>query len=95
MSHERKLYITSGTNEEHFVSVYRVYFVNTNIWCEYVKCSILYKRDGLRFTTCACYSWEMALNVGLDVPFDNMQNWKEIQEQAREIKNAKAYITTD
>jgi hypothetical protein len=24
---------------------------------------------------CACYSWEMALNVGLDASFDNVKDW--------------------
>jgi hypothetical protein len=23
-----------------------------------------------------CYTWEMALHAGLDVSFDNMQDWK-------------------
>jgi hypothetical protein len=38
----------------------------------YVKCSTLYNGDGLRLTVCVCYSWEMALNIGRDVSFDNM-----------------------
>jgi hypothetical protein len=40
--------------------------------CGYVKRSMLYKGNCLRFTVCACYSWEMALNVGLDASFDKM-----------------------
>jgi hypothetical protein len=33
---------------------------------------VLYKGDGLRLTINVCYSWEMALSVGIDVSFDNM-----------------------
>jgi hypothetical protein len=32
----------------------------------YMKYSIQCRRAGLRFIICACYSWAMALNVGLD-----------------------------
>jgi hypothetical protein len=35
--------------------------------------SILYTAHDLRLTVCACYSCKMALNVGLDASFDNMQ----------------------
>jgi hypothetical protein len=40
---------------------------------EYVKgksvCSsrVLYEGDDLRLADCVCYTWEMALNVGIDV----------------------------
>jgi hypothetical protein len=40
--------------------------------CRYVKCSVLYKADGLRLTICACYSWQMTLNVSFDASFGNM-----------------------
>jgi hypothetical protein len=30
------------------------------------------KGDELWLIICACYSWEMALNIGLDVSLDNM-----------------------
>jgi hypothetical protein len=39
---------------------------------KYVKCSILYEGEGFHFTIHACYPWEIAFNVGLDVSFDNM-----------------------
>jgi hypothetical protein len=71
--HERKLCSRSRTSEHFFVSVYHVYSVSIDsllMWiC--VKYSILYKGDYLGFTICACYSWEMALNVRLDASFDN------------------------
>jgi hypothetical protein len=37
--------------------------------------------------------WEIPLNNGLDASFNNTQNWKEIQEKAREVDSMKAYIT--
>jgi hypothetical protein len=58
-----------------------------------VRCNILYKRDDLRLNICACYSWEIALDVGLDASFDNTQDCKGIQEKAGEINNMKAYMT--
>jgi hypothetical protein len=38
----------------------------------YVKYSALYKGDGLQFIIYVCYSWEVALNTGLNLSFDNM-----------------------
>jgi hypothetical protein len=52
--------------------------------------SILYKGHGSEVANCTCYSWEMALIVDRDVLFDNMQDWKRIQEKARQ-----AYTTYD
>jgi hypothetical protein len=51
-------------------------------WCgyKYVKCSVLYKGNGLWLTIWLCYSSEMAWNVGLSTSFDNIQNWKGIWE---------------
>jgi hypothetical protein len=37
----------------------------------------------------------MALNVGLDVPFDNMQDGKGTRERAGKVNNTKACITND
>jgi hypothetical protein len=34
---------------------------------------------------CACYFWEVALNVGLDVSLSNAQNWKGILENEDEV----------
>jgi hypothetical protein len=36
-------------------------------------------------TIYVCYSWETALNVGLDASFDNMYVWKEIRERTRKL----------
>jgi hypothetical protein len=54
--------------------------------CE-VYAILVYVCDGLR-------SWEMAFNVGVDTPFDNMSNWKPMWEQAGEVNNTKPYITS-
>jgi hypothetical protein len=35
-------------------------------------------------TICACYWWEMALNNGLDVPFDDTKDWKGVREGEQE-----------
>lgn len=69
--HGRKLCISSRTSEHSFVSVYKVYSLNTdNISCivYYIKKTVY---DYLRV-----FSSEMALNVGLDLSFDNMYDWK-------------------
>jgi hypothetical protein len=29
-------------------------------------------------TICACYSWEMALNIDIDASFNKMYDWKGI-----------------
>jgi hypothetical protein len=34
----------------------------------------------------------MALNVGLNASFGNIQNWKGIWDKAREVNNAEAYV---
>jgi hypothetical protein len=61
--------------------------------CLHVKFNILYKGDDIRLSTWACYSWEMALNVGLDVSFDNMEEWKGIRNKAVEVNSTETYIT--
>jgi hypothetical protein len=40
-----------------------------------------------------CYSRGIALDVGLDVSFDNMPDCKGIREKAREVNSTEAYIT--
>jgi hypothetical protein len=45
------------------------------------------------FTVCECYSWGMALNVGLGASFDNTKNWKGIDKKVRQINNKKSYVT--
>jgi hypothetical protein len=37
----------------------------------------------------------MALNVGFDVSFGNMQDWKGIREKAGEVNSAEGYIAND
>jgi hypothetical protein len=37
----------------------------------------------------------MALNVGLDTSFNNMQDWKGIQKIRGECNDVKVYITND
>jgi hypothetical protein len=41
------------------------------------------------------YSWEIALNVDLDVSFDNMQEWKGIRGQNKGEVNSKKVYGTD
>jgi hypothetical protein len=65
------------------------------VWREYVNCTILYKADCLRLNICACYSWEMALNVGLEVSFDNMKDWKGIRQKYKEVYSTKSWTTSD
>jgi hypothetical protein len=37
----------------------------------------------------------MALKIGLDVSFDNMQDWKGIMEKTGEVNSTGAYIMND
>jgi L-rhamnose isomerase len=37
----------------------------------------------------------MALNVSLDVPFDDMQDWKDIRKKAEELNSTKACLIND
>jgi hypothetical protein len=60
-----------------------------------VKCNILLKGELLQLTTCACYSWQTALNIGIDVQLDNMKNLKVIIEKAGKVYSTKAYVTND
>jgi hypothetical protein len=38
------------------------------------------KRWATHLIICACYSWEITLNLGLEGSYDNMWDWKEIRE---------------
>jgi hypothetical protein len=60
-----------------------------------VKYSLVYEGGGLLSTIFACHSWKIALNLGLDVPLDNMQDWKGIREKAGEVNSAKVYVAND
>jgi hypothetical protein len=76
------------TSEQSFISVYRVYSVsidNIFMWI-YEAYYILYKEDSF-----LCYSWEMAINVGLSS--DRICEWKRIRENGGEVNNTKVYIT--
>jgi hypothetical protein len=60
------------TSNQSVVSVclfYSVVIDNILMWkCEV---SIMCKGDCLRLTVCGRYSWEMAIQIGLDASFDN------------------------
>jgi hypothetical protein len=53
-------------------------WVLTIFWFGYVNCSFLYNGDGLQLIIYACDSWEIALNVCIEVSFGKMQGWKGI-----------------
>jgi hypothetical protein len=59
-------------NNVRLISERFIYLFPSVFSCGYVKCSILYKGDGLRLYL--CYSWELALNVCLDASFGNMSH---------------------
>jgi hypothetical protein len=90
MLHECKSCSRSRTSEMSFVSVYRDWSQSMDNICGCVKCSILYKEHGLQYIICACYSWEMSLNVSLDISFDNMWGWNGIQKKAGEVTSSKS-----
>jgi hypothetical protein len=46
-------------------------------------------------TICACYSLELARNVGLGVSLDNTQDWKGIWDKEGVLNVMKACITND
>jgi hypothetical protein len=74
MFHAGKLYSRSRSRiREQVFLVCRVYSVSTdNILCVYVKCNVPHKGVCLRMDICACYTWEITLNFGLLLSFDNM-----------------------
>jgi hypothetical protein len=61
----------SWTRNQSFVCIVPIMWILI-FCCGCVKCSILCKVDNIWFTICACFSWEMALNVGLGASFDNV-----------------------
>jgi hypothetical protein len=91
---ERKLCIRSRMIEQSFVSAYRVYCVNIDIlmWTREVLYCI---NETVWLTMCAYYSWEIALNVGLDVPFNDMEGWNGIWQKAVEVNSTKVYTTNE
>jgi hypothetical protein len=84
-----------GANSLSFRCIASILWILTVFWCGYVKSSILYNGDGLQFNICACYWWQMALEFGLGVSFDNIYKWKGIREKSGEVNSTKAYITSD
>jgi hypothetical protein len=46
--------------------IVHILWVMIIFWSGYVSYSILYKGNGLQLTVSGCYSWEMALNFGLN-----------------------------
>lgn len=56
---------------------------------------MLNKGQNLRVTVYACYSLEVALNVGPKLSFSGMQDWKIIRQKTGEAHSTKAYITND
>jgi hypothetical protein len=44
---------------------------------------------------CAYQSWDMTLNIDLDVSFDNTKKRKEIQGKLGEVNGTNAYIRND
>jgi hypothetical protein len=54
------------------------------------------KGGGLRLSISACYSCEIALNVGLSIAFSGMYvRLKRAREKAGEVHNTKACIRDD
>lgn len=44
---------------------------------------------------CACYLWEIELNVGLDMLFDNMRDCGGMQEKSGEVIIMRVYAITN
>jgi hypothetical protein len=78
-----------------FQYIVSILWVLIKFWCCYMACRMVYKEDSLRLTTYACYSKEMALNVGLNVSFDNVQERKGILEKTERVNSTKGYVTND
>jgi hypothetical protein len=43
----------------------------------------------------ACYSWEVALNICLHASFDNLQDWKGLQEKGGRLNSTKTNETVE
>jgi hypothetical protein len=54
-------------SKQSFQCIVYILRVFTRLWRKYVKRGILYKLDGLQLIICACYSWDKALNAGVDL----------------------------
>jgi hypothetical protein len=64
----------------HFYSLHVSIFL-----FEYVQRSLVHKGDGLRLSIYGRFSWEITLNSGLGVSFDNFYDWKRIREKVEEV----------
>jgi hypothetical protein len=93
--------LTCCMNARYTVGHERVYsllfqFILCVLWVviifryEYVKYSILYRGDYLRLIIYACYSWDMALHVGVGVSFEKCRT-EIIREKAREVRKFIVY----
>lgn len=49
-------------------------------FCEYMKCVSIHKVKCIELIIWACYSWVMELNFGLDISFENREDWKRTGE---------------
>jgi hypothetical protein len=60
---------SSQVSQHYYTSVYRVCSASIcNVFIQ-ICCIVLYKGEGFQCNVCVCYSWELALNVMLDVSF--------------------------
>jgi hypothetical protein len=75
----------SRSSSLSFQCIVSIIWILIMCWCRYVKCSIVYKERCLQLTICAYYTWEMALNISLDL-------WFGIWEETREDNGTTASI---
>jgi hypothetical protein len=70
--HERNTCSKSRRSEQSFVSMYRVYSVSIDNILYDVWSVVYYIKEMVWLKICGCYSWELALSIGVDVSFGNM-----------------------
>jgi hypothetical protein len=63
-------------------------------WCGYVKCDVLYKIDCVWLIIHACHLWEMPINIGLNIPLNNMEEWKGMWDEPKEVNSTEYYRTS-
>jgi hypothetical protein len=59
---------------------------------------MLCRRDSLRHSICALYSLDIALNIDVNISFNNTQEWKEtpyVYQKAKEINGGETYTVND
>jgi hypothetical protein len=52
----------------------------------------VHEEDGFCLNRCTCFSWEMTLNFGLDVSFNNMYDSEGIRENIGEVNNIEVSV---